>query len=264
MLKVDANLQNAERISLGCGEAVMFAAPAADKPQNEDSLAVIDVSTDACVLAVADGVGGGPQGSDASRIAVEALESHLASTDDDSLLRARILDAFEHANSEIASLRAGAATTLCVAEITRGYVRTYHTGDSGILLTGRGGKLKLRTVFHSPSGYAEESGLMSEAQALLHDDRHYLSNWLGSEQMSVEVSVPVKMAPFDTLVLASDGLFDNCTSEEVIEVIRRGDLFDSGEALRAAAADRMVRAGVQVPAKVDDIAFILFRRHRTP
>ncbi len=259
MLLLNDHLEAPQLLTLGSGEAVVFTRPAADGAVNQDCLAVFDLP-DASVIAVADGVGGGPRGGDAARIAIEAIVRHLQGAEARTGLRAPIHDAFEAAQREILELAAGAATTLVVAEVSGGSVRTYHTGDSGAFLTGRGGKVKLKTVFHSPSGYAEESGLLTEADALMHTDRHYVSNLLGTTQMSVEISAPMPMARFDTLVLGSDGLFDNLAIGEIVDVVRSGRLLVVGERLLRQVSARMDGEALDAPSKSDDLSFVLFRR----
>ncbi len=260
VLYLNQHMTTPQAFSGNSGEAVIFTRPADDNPVNEDSAAVFEVSDSTWVLAVADGMGGGPRGQDASRIAINAIADQLENADPSDGLRQQILDAFESAQRAITDNAPGAATTLVVSEISAGLVRTYHAGDSGALLTGRGGKLKLKTIFHSPSGYAEESGLLTENQALMHEERHYVSNLVGSEHMSVEFTTPYPMAKFDTLVLGSDGLFDNLTVAEISDAVRTGKLSDAAVRLLGRVGRRMRSDSQNVPSKPDDLAFILFRQ----
>src|SRR5690606_2144872 len=109
-------------------------------------------------------------------------------------------------------------------EIQNGVIRPYHVGDSAILLTGQRGKLKMQTIAHSPIGYAVEAGLMREEEAIHHEERHVISNVIGSDQMRIEIGPPVEMARRDTLVLASDGLLDNLLPSEIVGYVRSGPL----------------------------------------
>jgi serine/threonine protein phosphatase PrpC len=157
-------------------------------------------------------------------------------------------------------LGTGAATTLALVEIQDRTIRTYHVGDSEILVTGQRGKVKLQTIPHSPIGYAVEAGLMNEEDAIHHEERHVISNVIGSDQMRIEMGPPTEMAPRDTLLLASDGLFDNLLPGEIINTIRSGPLDDSLSVLVEAAQDRMVSSGGAAPSKPDDLTVIAFRR----
>src|SRR5690606_18413744 len=61
---------------------------------NEDAAAIVSISDDALVLAVADGVGGTPAGREASNLTMRTLSSVLARRADESAsLRPAILDA---------------------------------------------------------------------------------------------------------------------------------------------------------------------------
>ena len=175
-------------------------------------------------------------------------------------LRAAILNGIEAANQAVRELGTGAATTLALVEIQDRTIRTYHVGDSEILVTGQRGKVKLQTIPHSPIGYAVEAGLMEEEEAIHHEARHVISNVIGSDQMRIEMGPPTEMAPRDTLLLASDGLFDNLFPDEIVEAIRSGPLDNSIGSLVEAAQGRMATSGGTAPSKPDDLTVIAFRR----
>jgi serine/threonine protein phosphatase PrpC len=153
----------------------------------------------------------------------------------------------------------GSAATFAIAEIDDGVVRTYHVGDSAILLTGGRGRLKFQTIAHSPVGYAIEAGLMDETDAMHHEDRHMISNVIGASDMRIEIGPPLKMAPRDTLLLASDGLFDNLLVDEVVRLVRTGLVPQAVGRLAAAAVERMTTQSGDAPSKPDDLTIIAFR-----
>ena len=101
-------------------------------------------------------------------------------------LRDAILNGFEDANGAVQALGIGAATTLAVVEVKENIVRPYHVGDSMILVVGQRGKIKLQSVPHSPVGYGVESGLLDEKEAMYHEERHLVSNVVGSPDMRIE------------------------------------------------------------------------------
>lgn len=228
---------------------------------NEDAAAVIPLGATSGILAVADGCGGHAAGEHAARLAIEILYRRLTHVEaPENGLREAILDAFEEASSAIGSLGLGAGTTLAVAEIQPGVVRTYHTGDTDILVIGQRGRTKLQTLAHTPTAYAREAGLLDESSAMHHEDRNLISNSVGSADMRVEVGSVTPLALRDTLLLASDGVADNLWSHEIIDLIRTGPLARSAERIARACRDRMQSQTPGQPSKPDDLTFILFRR----
>ncbi len=252
------------RVALPNGTALVFAAscPGREGP-NEDAAAVWPLPGQACVLAIADGLGGQRAGDLAARLALESLAEQLPDGEvDDSRLRASVLDGFERANEAVLELGGGAGTTLAVAQIRDGLLRTYHVGDSAVLLVGQRGKLKLMTVAHSPVGYAVAAGVLDADEAMHHEDRHFLSNHVGASDMHIEIGAPRRLAARDTLLLASDGLFDNLTVPEIVARIRRGPLELGAGRLIGDVRERMERPREDAPSKPDDTSFVLFRSGR--
>ena len=226
---------------------------------NEDVSAFVPRSPDQGVLIVADGLGGHANGGQASRLAVEQVVKSLENLDPQvEELRPAILDGIESANTAVCALGNGSASTLAIAEIRSGVVRTYHVGDSAILLTGSRGRIKLQTIAHSPIGYAVESGMIDEADAIYHEDRHMISNVIGTNNMRIEIGSPIRMAPRDRLVLASDGLLDNLFPHEIVEMVRIGPVSRAVVRLAGEALSRMVTESANVPSKPDDLTIIGF------
>lgn len=227
---------------------------------NEDSAVLVPIDDETAVLAVADGAGGCRNGEVASRLALEALLQALTNAHESGTeIREAILNGFEQANEAVLSLGVGAATTLAVVEIKGNTIRPYHVGDSFVLLHGGGGRLKLQTVPHSPVGYAVESGLLDEKEAMHHDDRHFVSNLIGATDMRIEIGAPVELAERDTLLIGSDGLCDNLHTEEIIERSRKGTLEEALNLLASDSVARMVTQSEGHPSKPDDFTCIGFR-----
>jgi len=247
---------------LANGTIAVYSARSPDKSTaNEDAYALIPLDDTTVVLAVADGAGGHARGVAASRIAIEALVAAMGEQTEQSS-RAAIVNGFERAHETIIATAPGSATTMVVAEITGTTVRTYHVGDSGVSVIGGRGKHKRQTIFHSPTGYAVESGLISEAQAIRHEARHVVSNLLGMPEMSVEVGTPLELALRDTVVLASDGLYDNLLSEEIARLASGGTIQYACSRLVDAASARMCGEHASQPSKPDDLTVLLYRRPR--
>lgn len=245
----------------GLGIVVYSRRSPSKETANEDAAVVIPVPGHAAVFAVADGVGGVRGGDQASNLALQILaETIQQKCSDPSLLRVAILDGIENANSAILDTNTGACTTLAVVEFFCGEIRSYHVGDSMILVTGQRGRIRHQTVSHSPVGFAVESGLLDENDALTHAERHLVSNVLGDDQMRIEIGPTLKLARRDTVLLASDGLFDNLRIDEIVNVIRSGSLSRSVAQLTSASRDRMIAAETGMPSKPDDLTVLAFRQ----
>lgn len=227
---------------------------------NEDAAALLPIDDTSGILVVADGVGGSRAGHQAAGIIVQSLRSALEEMPgDDAILRTAILNGIEHANRSILELAIGAASTLAVVEIQNRVVRPYHVGDSMILVLGQRGKIKLQTVSHSPVGFAVEAGVLDEAEAMHHEERHLVSNLMGTHDMRIEIGSTLKLAPRDTLLLASDGLFDNLHVAEIVDRIRTGPLDEAIGQMAADSIRRMSHPEQGFPSKPDDMTVVSFR-----
>jgi serine/threonine protein phosphatase PrpC len=226
---------------------------------NEDSVAIVP-DPNGCVIVIADGVGGAPLGAKASSLAIAAMTKTLTTDAEETAVRDRVLDGFEQANAAVMALGVGAATTLVVAQIAGTTLRCYHAGDSAVLVTGQRGRTKLLTMAHSPVGYGIEAGLLDPDDAMTHDQRHVVSNLVGAADMRVEMGSPIELGRRDTVVVGTDGLFDNLGVEEIIALARKGPLLEGADALATLCQIRMAETREGLPSKPDDMTFALFRR----
>lgn len=227
---------------------------------NEDALAIIPVNESTLVLAIADGLGGLPAGEQASRTVIERLVMSLVNMRHDSgTIREAILNSIEQANNEILETRSGGASTLVVAEITGTSLRSYHAGDSMIMLMGNRGLIKYSAIPHSPTGYALESGIINESEAMFHEERHLISNYIGCPDMRLEMGPSINMAARDTLLLASDGLSDNLYENEIVELCRKGSMYACSRNMIEECNRYMSQQAVDRVCRPDDLSFIMFR-----
>jgi len=255
-------LREGELIPAHDGAAAVFSLRSPDKTTpNEDAAAVLAVGRDSTVLVVADGAGGLRSGAAASKLAIEHLSRSLRrAARSRRPVREGILDGIERGNLAVLALGIGAGSTIAAVELGPGYARPYHVGDSMILVIGRLGSVKHQTIAHSPVGYAMESGLLPEHEAIHHEERHYVSNFVGSRDMRIEIGPEVPLAPNDTVLIASDGVFDNLLLDEIVSIIRKGPVLEASTHLRDACAGRMGLPSPGKPHKPDDMTFIAYRR----
>ena len=264
LVPTENRMEQAECYDAGPGHIVFYTSASPDnKSANEDKLAIIPINQCSLVLMVADGAGGHSGGDFASAVAINLISKSIAnSVSDSSELRESILSGIEDANTAIMDRHPGAATTLSLVEIQNDMIRTYHAGDTEILVTGQRGRLKYQTLIHSPVGYAVEAGLLDEGDAIMHKDRHIVSNVLGYTDMHITIGSPVRLAPHDTLLIATDGLFDNLQKGEITDLIRKGPLDECAGKIIKMVSKRMFEKDSEKPSKFDDMSFILFRLNR--
>lgn len=248
---------------IGGGSLVAFTAPAPDKTtENEDCVAAIPYGPTAVVLAIADGAGGLPGGRRASQTAIRSLEASLnGAMRETMLLRTAILDGLEAANESVLAVGNGSATTMTIMTIEGLVARSYQVGDSKSMIVGQRGKIRSQTMAHSPTGFAVEAGFLDHRDALHHEDRHIVSNFIGTTDMRIDMSAEVRLQARDTVLLASDGLTDNVHNDEIAELIRKGPLLKALESITSLAARRMSVETIHQPSKPDDLSVILFRKH---
>jgi serine/threonine protein phosphatase PrpC len=249
--------------AIGGGSLVAFTAPAPDKTtENEDSVAAIPYGPTAVVLAIADGAGGLPGGRRASQTAIKSLETSLNhAMRETMLLRTAILDGIEAANESVLAVGNGSATTMTIMTIEGLVARSYQVGDSKSMIVGQRGKIRSQTMAHSPTGFAVEAGFLDHRDALHHEDRHIVSNFIGTTDMRIDIGAEVKLHARDTVLLASDGLTDNVHNDEIVGLIRKGPLLKALQSITSLAARRMTVETIHQPSKPDDLSVILFRKH---
>lgn len=227
--------------------------------QNEDALLVSQFEGTYGLIAVADGVGGGRAGGQASELTLKTIATEVAhSQDSEESFRSCIINGIEKANQAVLKLGIGAATTVAILELHPGTYRSYHVGDSFVQVFGQRGKEKYLTIDHTPVGYAREAGMVSEQDAYEHPDRHVLTNVVGSQEMRIEIGPIRSMDPKDTIIVATDGLSDNLTGQEISRHICQGKLPDCARQLATRCKKRMLSD--ERISKPDDLTFAIYRQ----
>ena len=252
-------MERPELFETSYGSLAVFLKKGTKKPRNEDSLVVAHLEDKGLVLAVADGVGGHADGDLASKLAIDTLiEIMEREPFGEAKIRNLVLDAFEEGNERIIRSFQDAATTLVVAEIREQAVRFYLAGDSLALISSSRGRLKYRLYGHNPVDFGILAGVWDESHYDPMGTRHMVTSVLGSEDMQVQVTSSLVLSPGDTLVLGSDGLFDNLSSREISKIIANKNLELAAAHLQEKVASQMKSGNLEY-SKEDDLSFILFR-----
>ncbi len=254
-------MPQADLLALGSGTAAVYSSRSPEKAEaNEDAAALVPIDDETSVVIVADGLGGLTAGDLASRLAIDCVTRAVQDGTRNGLtLSGAIVEGFERANHAVMRLSVRAASTLAVVAIHNQDVRPYHAGDSRVLVVGQRGKIKLHSVAHSPVGQLVELGFLDEREALYHEERHLVSNVVGTPDMRIEIGSPLTLSPRDTLLVASDGLWDNMYVHEIITCIRKGPLAQAVDRLVERSQTRMKHKPDLQPSKPDDLTVVLYR-----
>jgi protein phosphatase len=195
------------------------------RPNNEDSF-VVDSQHQ--VFLVADGMGGQDLGEKASSMAAEIIprvvrEKLYSCGDAGSVVQ----EALAEANQAIVSAgrnqppgrRMGTTAVLAVQRAEEMYVAGL--GDSRAYLI-RGRQVEQLTVDHSVAKALELSGMLTPEQAKTSPWGHVLYKFLGCAEMSEGAEVrPFRPQAGDRLLLASDGLTNHITEDDLREGVAR-------------------------------------------
>jgi serine/threonine protein phosphatase PrpC len=233
------------------------------REKNEDRMGYC-YTRDAGLFALADGMGGHPEGEVASQLALQTLaamfqrEAKPAVADPLRFLQEAII-AGHHQLLRYATEQALIDTprTTVVACVLQGNAAFWaHCGDSRLYLV-RGGKLLARTRDHS---YSELQETMAQVVPMGgRFNRNVLFTCLGSPgKPVVDTAGPMLMQPKDRVLLCSDGLWGTVSDTEIAEVLSQRPISEAvpelvERALRTAGAksDNVTAIAVEFEAAVD-------------
>src|SRR5215831_1956188 len=195
------------------------------RERNEDSHAEYVMPDGSVLLLVADGMGGHGHGDVASQIAVQTIGEvfmNTSGTDPRGRLHAGFVTANQRIIAEADRIGGAGMGTTCVAVYLQGnQAWIAHIGDSRIYLI-REGQVIFRTTDHTRVQKMVEMGLLAASQAKDHPDANVVTRALGYAQLAdgtiIEPDIrlePLLLAPGDSLVLCSDGLYDDIDDTEI-------------------------------------------------
>jgi serine/threonine protein phosphatase PrpC len=196
------------------------------RKNNEDAW---HIDTERGIFLVVDGIGGHAAGEKAAEIAVERVRARLERQT--GAVEQRIREAIALANNEILRSAAdkpeweGMACVLTLAVLENGSAVVGHVGDSRLYRI-RAGEIRKITHDHSPVGEREDVGELSEADAMRHPRRNEVFRDVGTEEHApddpdfIEVQ-RIAFEPDAALLLCSDGLSDQVSSDQIRETVER-------------------------------------------
>ncbi len=219
------------------------------RDHNEDHFEIAD---DGRLCVVADGMGGHGHGDLASRIAVEAILTHLsgAARVADRSERLRLVEkAVNNAHRELLARVAddedllGMGTTTAVILVGDGAAAVAHVGDSRVYRL-RQGVLDLLTEDHSWVNEQVRAGFLSADQARSHPLKNVVTRALGGES-GIQVDVAeIEVRPEDLYLLCSDGLTTMLRDEEIGERLKQVGERSVEEVCSGLVSDANARGGL--------------------
>ena len=201
--------------------------PGLVRESNEDRCFTDD---DHGIFLVVDGLGGHAGGEIAAELAVDTIRLALLGSrgSAESRVRSAIVEANNviHRAADANSAWQGMSCVLTLALVEENRITVGHVGDSRLYLIWNGAIRKL-TSDQSPVGEQEDSGMLSEAQAMRHPRRNEVFVDVGSRARTLQEDFleirELEFKPDAALLLCSDGLSDLVPSAEILAIAESYD-----------------------------------------
>lgn len=229
---------------------------------NQDQFFVLPVDGGPvnCLLGVADGIGGGPGGSEAARFVADTIQSFVRE-ETPLLLRSQrsesqVLETLHRGLQRCHSVLqaeverrpeySGMGTTLTAALVLWPTAYFVHLGDSRAYLL-QGGELQRLTRDQTYGQALLDAGVLTPKTAATSRWKYVVSNFITGKipEDDPEVHPDVHLArlhPGDTILLCTDGLTDVVTDEELARILTgSGPAGDQSRALMDLAVRRGAR-----------------------
>ncbi len=206
---------------------------------NEDQAMILMNSENEVFMVVCDGMGGAEKGDVASKLAVDLLAEAFKKKKKHSFAfsdRKWITRTCKSINKKIYSLSEklkkaekkteslGMGCTMVAALISDNRLMIANIGDSRAYCL-ENGSLKQLTKDQTYVDYLVRTGKLSEDGAKTHPDRHILTNALGVYN-SLSISIDEHHYHGETILLCSDGLYNNLESKEIANIISTDERTD--------------------------------------
>ncbi len=200
------------------------------RPHNEDAVRVLMEHN---VFMLADGVGGNKAGEIASNQTLEIVRDYLANNPIEEIVGSEAIsryfeDAVDYANEYIKQLAqsvpecAGMATTLVIAYVRDRILYVANVGDSRAYFI-HGKEIHQITVDHTYVNDLVMMGAITRTEAEHHRKKNVITRAIGANSYNNPDFFNLYIEPEDRILLCSDGLYDELSEEEMLQIIDSTD-----------------------------------------
>ena len=206
---------------------------------------------------VADGMGHDGRGSEASRLAIEALKQCSLSGDlyaRASAVKQTLAGVHEHLCYEKTGVNGSfPGTTVVVVLIHRGQMLCLWAGDSRCYLLRRG-QLHQLTQDHSPTESRIKQGQITREEAARQPRQHGITHAVGAGRNAFKTeSIEMPLAASDTLLLCTDGLYQMLNKQTLVEGMLHTEVREG--------VQQLMTAGLRTEARDNLTAMIVKVKH---
>ena len=199
---------------------------------NEDRAIILMNSDNEVFLAVSDGMGGSEKGDVASKLTIDLLNASFKKKKKHRYLfsdKRWITRTCKSINKKIYSMaekmkkaeknseKIGMGCTLVAVLISGERMMIANIGDSRAYML-KDGEIKQLTTDQTYVEYLLKTGKITEEGAKTHPDRHVLTNALGVYN-SLSLSIADMPYHGESILLCSDGLYNNLDSKEIANIL---------------------------------------------
>lgn len=206
--------------------------PGCVRPQNQDTYQMEQLSRDALLCIVCDGMGGAKSGNVASSLAAEVFVDEIRRTWVNEMSQAEI-DQMLQAAVKLANFTvydqgkqfeefSGMGTTLVAAIVKGKEVTIVNVGDSRAYRINEGGIQKV-TVDHSLVEMMVQRGELTPEEAKTYPGKNYITRAIGTETIAESDLFHLDMEDGDYLLLCSDGLSNIIDDQEMLFEVVHGE-----------------------------------------
>ena len=200
------------------------------RTQNEDAIRVL---TRHNVFMLADGVGGNRAGEIASNKTLDIVSEYFENNPiekqegSDRIFR-YFEDAVDYVNEAIKQMAhsvpecAGMATTLVFAYVRDRILYIANVGDSRVYFI-HGKEIHQITVDHTYVNYLVMMGAITRSEAEHHRKKNVITRAIGANSYNNPDCFNIYIEPTDRILLCSDGLYDEVSEEEILELMTSTD-----------------------------------------